>query len=227
MMRLALAASVAALSVLEGVAVRAGEIPNAVVTLEATTPFAPGQVWSGAPPRFILLEDGQVFVGGSSGVASGRLEREDMKALDAELEAVRKAAGIGSSVVFGEGEERYRLRVGKGKAIEIVATGDPAKANPSLRPLAALVVHLASYDHPSLRPYQPIAYAASAREGSHLGGCRSWTLPVSPSEITTGVRSVPASTVETWMGGVFPTAACVADKSYLVTLRPLLPSEKP
>jgi hypothetical protein len=216
-----------AFSMLTGAPAGAAELSGEALVLEAVTPYAPGQVWSAAPPRFVLLEDGQVFVGGSTGLLAGRLEKDEVKALESELDALRKATNVGSSVVFGDGEQRFRLRASKGKGLDLVATGDPAKANATLRPLAAFIARLAAFEHPGLKPYAATAYLVSAKEGASAGGCRAWNLPVSPSEITTGARTIPAAALETWIGGVFPTAACVGERRYVVTLRPLLPGEKP
>ena len=205
----------------------AGEIPAALLELRATTPFAPLQDWSAAPPRFVLMEDGQVFVGGSKDLLAGRLEKEEVKALEAQAEAVRKMPGLASVVSFGEGDEpTFHLRAGKGRAMDVRATGDPAKASPALRPLAALLERLLRFDHASLRPYTPASFALSAREGVRRGGCRIWTLLSTPREAAAGT-TVQASAVETWVGGVDPTSVCVGDKAYEVLLRPLLPGERP
>ena len=143
----------------------AAEIPGALIELFASTPFAPLQSWSAAPPRFVLMEDGQVFLGGSKEVLAGRLEKEEVKALESQLEAVRKMPGLASVVSFAEGDEpSFRLRVGKGKPLDVRATGDPRKAGPALRPLAAFLERLLRFDHPSLRPYAPASFALTARE---------------------------------------------------------------
>jgi hypothetical protein len=41
----------------------AADTPNFEVVLEAPLPSTVGQVPEAAPPRFVLLEDGRVFVG--------------------------------------------------------------------------------------------------------------------------------------------------------------------
>ena len=205
----------------------AGEIPGALIELRAITPFAPLQDWSAAPPRFVLLDDGQVFVGGSKELLSGRLEKDEVKALEAQVEAVRKMPGFASAFSFGEGDvATFLLRGGKGKTIDVRVTGDPSKASPALRPLASLLDTLLRFDHASLRPYTPASFALSAREGVRRGGCRIWTLLPTPNEAAAGT-TVQASALETWMGGVYPTSVCVGDKSYAVLLRPLLPGERP
>ena len=159
----------------------AGEIPGAILELRAGTPFAPLQDWSGAPPRFVLMEDGQVFVGGSRDLLSGRLDKDEVKSFEEQAESVRKMPGLASVVAFSEGEEpSFHLRGGKGKALDVRATGDPAKAGAALRPLAALLDRLLRFDHPSLRPYAPASLALFAREGLRRGGCRIWTFGPRP-----------------------------------------------
>ena len=206
---------------------QAGEVSGALLELRATTPFAPLQDWSAAPARFVLLEDGQVFVGGSKDLLAGRLEKDEVKALEEQAEAVRKMPGLASVVSFSAGDEpTFHLRAGKGRAMDVRATGDPAKAGPALRPLGALLERLLRFDHMSLRPYAPASFALVAHEGPHRGGCRLWTLLPTPGEAASGT-TVPASAVETWVSGVYPTSVCVGDKSYEVRLRPLLPGERP
>jgi hypothetical protein len=201
-----------------------GDLPDAVVTLEASTPYGAGQAWNAAPLRFALLADGQVFVGGSARLAAGRLEKAEAKAIEKDLQAVRKLA-LPGSVSFGAGEERFRLRTGTDKPLDLVATGAPAGASAALRPLAAFLERLLAFDHPSLRPYEPAHYAVTAREHAGAGGCRPWTLPVTPGDVTTGVRTVPADAAAGWTAGVQPTAACAGARRYLVMLRPLVPGE--
>ena len=48
--------------------------------LEAV-PGTPGSDPSAVPPRFVLLEDDQVFVGGTERLETGRLEKNEAKAL--------------------------------------------------------------------------------------------------------------------------------------------------
>ena len=205
----------------------AGEIPGALLEVTATTPFAPLQNWSSAPPRFVLMDDGQVFLGGSKDLLSGRLEKDEVKAFEAQVEGVRKMPGLASVVAFAEGDEpSFHLRVSRGKPLDVRAAGDPAKASPALRPLAVLLEKVLRFDHPSLRPYAPASLWLVAHEGVRRGGCWIWTLATTPREAAGGA-TVPASAVETWASGVCPTRVCVGDKSYEVSLRPLLPGERP
>src|SRR5687768_1446520 len=145
-------------------ATRAGDIPKAVVVVESLTAPLPDQVPEAAPPRFVLLEDGQVFVGGTSRLAAGRLSKAAAKEIEARVVAVRQLPGFGATVPLGAGTHRYRLRLRKGGAQDITVEGDPALASANLVPLASLLQDLLRFDHPSLRPYRPASYAVIARE---------------------------------------------------------------
>jgi len=224
---LGFAALGAALAGHGGSPLQAGEVPGALLEVTAATPFAPFQTWSSAPARFVLMEDGQVYLGGSKDLLSAKLEKDEVKAFEAQVEAVRKMPGLASVVSFGDGDEpSFHLRAAKGKPLDVRATGDPAKAAPALRPLAALLEKVLRFDHPSLRRYTPSSLWLTAREGVRRGGCRIWTLPTTPREAASGT-TVPANAIETWGAGIYPTSVCVGDKSYEVFLKPLLPGERP
>ncbi len=197
------------------------------VTLEAPLSESPGLVADAAPKRFVLLEDGTVYVGGTQSIAAGRLEKPELKELGKRLDRVRKTPGVGASVSFGEGAQRYRLLVTKGKPLDLVASGDPASAPATLKPLASLVADLASFQHASLRPYRPVSYALRAHEAKLAGGCRAWSFPVQVERAVAAPQAVPASGAVGWPTGAQAASVCVDDRSYAVTLRPLLPWERP
>lgn len=197
------------------------------VSLEAALPEAPGLVADGAPKRFVLLEDGALYVGGTQSVAVGRLEKPELKDLGKRLDRVRKTPGLGASVKFGEGPQRFRLVVSKGKPLDVVATGDPAGAPAALKPLAALVADLASFQHTSLRPFRPATFALQAREASLAGGCRSWSFPVPVERALAAPQPIPASEAAGWPTGAQAASVCVNDRRYAVTLKPMLPWERP
>ena len=222
-LRLALVLAAAALA---GGAPAAAEIPNAVVGLEVLVPAQPGDVPASAPPRFVLMEDGTVFVGGTREVMTGRLESAEAKDLERRIAEVRKLPLTGVMMV-GPGNERRHLFLKKGRALDMVLNGDPSGPVASMRPLAALVEDLARFQHPSLRPYEPQSFAMSAREGSLAGGCRSWTFPERLSESVFAPRVVPAKGHGDWPTGASPASVCLDDKRYIVTFRPLLPGERP
>jgi hypothetical protein len=206
----------------------AAEAPDTLLVLDVAIPPALGTLPAAAPRRFVLLDDGRVFVGGTSRVAGGQLTKEEVRALDDRVSLVRKLPGLGSSIAFGDPPTpRYRLQAVKGKPLDLVMTGDPARAAAGLAPLVSLVQDLAGFSHPSLRPYEPAHYALTAQEGTLAGGCRQWTFPVTPADAVAGARSIDAPAASGWPTGATPAAVCVGDKRYVVALRPLLPGEKP
>ena len=238
-MRTAAAAALLALAALPPAV--AGDIPGAVIVLDAT-PGTPGSEPSGAPPRFVLLKDGQVFVGGTARLEAGRLEKGEASALLKRADAVRKLPGLSSAPgtasavsLGGDPSRTLRLRILEGKPIEIVATGDPAQAPPVLAPLSALLADLLQYQHPTLRPYAPASYAMTVREARLVGGCRAWGFPFPITEALTSPHTVSAAEAAGWPTGAKPASVCLDDpgpsttpsRRYLVTLRPLLPGERP
>jgi hypothetical protein len=205
----------------------AGEIPNAVVVLEVFGRARPDDVPEAAPARFVLFEDGQVFVGGTRRLAAGRLSSAEAKALERRVADVRKLPGLAGNVRLGAGENRQRLLLRRGRPLDMTVIGDPAQVVPALRPLAALIDDLARFEHPSLRPYTPESYAVSAREGTLAGGCRSWPFPESPAESVFAPRALSGESVHDWPTGITPASVCAGGKTYVVTFRPLLPGERP
>jgi hypothetical protein len=109
----------------------AGEVPSAVVTLEAISSRPGDQVAAALPLRFVLLESGQVFVGGTSELLAGQLGKDEATGLERRVNDVRKLPGLGSTVTFGPGPG-FRLVLGKSKPLDILVQGDPAAAPASL-----------------------------------------------------------------------------------------------
>lgn len=216
-----------ALSGLAAVPADPGDVPKAIALLEVAGPMLAGHVPEAAPLRFVLLENGQVYVGGTSGIAVGQLTSSEQKALEKRLTDVRKVPGISSTVALGGGARRLHLVIRKGRPLDITVTGEPADAPAPLRPLAALLDDLSSFDHPSLRPFKPESYALRAREGKLPGGCRPWPYeePLAGTDFTP--RIVSAERVAYWPTGAAPASVCQGDKSWIVTMRPLVPGEIP
>jgi hypothetical protein len=187
---------------------------------------ATGEIPEGAPPRFVLLEDGQVFVGGVSRVASARIPGRDLKAIGAQLDRVRKLGNLASPVTIGPGAQRFRLLQRKGQP-ELIAQGDPSRAAGAAKPLGALIETLLAFDHPALRVITPESFLLSLQPGVLPGGCREWRLPVKPAQLRRAPAVVTASVVVGWPTGGHPALVCDGDEKYTVTLRPLLPGETP
>ncbi len=206
----------------------AAETADTFLTLDAIVEPTPGFVPAAAPRRLLILEDGTLYVGGTRHLATGRLEKSEMKAIEKRLDKLRKQqAALPASVSFGAGAAKYRLLVAKGKPIEVTTTGNPELAPFSLRLLASLVADLASLSHPSLRPYRPGFYALRAQQGSLSGGCRYWSFPVSLEQSLAAPQPLSAAAAGDWPTGAVAASVCANDKSYVVTLRPLLPGERP
>ena len=204
-----------------------GDVPGAAIVLEAD-PGPPGSDPTGAPPRFVLMKDGQVFVGGTAHVEVGRLDKAESSALLKRADAVRRLRGLSSPVSLGgEASRTLRLRLLDGKPLELVVKGDPEEASPALAPLATLLADLLRYHHPSLRPYAPASYAMAAREARLVGGCRAWGFTFPITEALAAPRAVPAEEAKGWPTGARPASVCVDGHRFVVTLRPLLPGERP
>jgi hypothetical protein len=230
--RRAVAAAVLALAAaLAGPRAEAGAVRGALIVLEAAP--GPGRDAASAPPRFVLLKDGQVFVGGTERLESGRLEKADTQALRKRAEAVRKLPGLGSQVVLGgDPALTMRLRLLEDDPFELAVTGDPAQAAPHLAPLTTLLADLLRFDHPSLRPYAPPGYTMVVREGRLVGGCRPWAFTFPIAAALSAPRTVAPAEASGWPTGAVPASVCAPDgdpsgKRYVVTLRPLLPGEQP
>jgi hypothetical protein len=202
----------------------AGDIPKAVVVLERVG-SAPGA--GAAPPRFVLMADGTVFVGGTSQVLTARLAGGDLRALERRIGDVRKLRELAGTVTIGPGETRHRLLLRRGRPIDMTITGDPSQPTESLRPLAALLVDLPRFHHASLTPYVPAQFSLSAREGTLAGGCRPWPFADPPERLAFAPRVVSAQEVRGWPTGAVPASVCANDKRYIVTVHPLLPGETP
>jgi hypothetical protein len=205
----------------------AAELAEALITLEDLGPVAASGGPSALPVRFALLPDGQLFVGGTSGLLAGRLDKREASALEKRASAVRKLKGLSSPVRLGPGAQAFRLRLGKGKVVDVQVQGDPEQAPPALAALARLVSDLAAFDHASLVPYAPAFFALRAREGTLPGGCRSWTWPLPLADAQAATQVVPAAAAAGWPTGGTPASVCAGDKRYVVVLRPLLPGETP
>jgi hypothetical protein len=207
----------------------AGEVRDAVAVLDVFSAALPHYVPEAAPVRFALLQDGRVFVGGSRTLFAGTLSPREARDLERRFADLRKLPGIAGAITIGPGDRRQRLRLFKGgRPLDLTITGDPADPRPGLAPLGALLADLERFWHPSLRPYEPQAYALSAREGTLRGGCRRWTAEApSVAESVFAPVGVKADLARGWPTGATPASVCSGDRTYVVTLRPLLPVEQP
>jgi hypothetical protein len=204
-----------------------GDSTEAVVALQVSAPPTPGQVPEAMPPRFVLMEDGTAYLGGTSVLATARLEKSEIKAIEKDIERIRKIPGLATRIDLGPGVERtYRIIVRKGKPLDLTAVGDLAGASPAFRPVVSLIIRLADFSSPDLHPYRPTSYALSAREETLPGGCRAWTFPVALTQVLASPQVVSASVAEVWPTGGNAASVCAGDKHYVVALRPILPGER-
>ncbi len=214
----------------------AGDLDGALLTIEAA-PGTPGSEPVGAPPRFALLADGQVFVGGTSQLETTRLEKGELAALRRRIEAVRKAVERGGvPPAAPAGRPAVRVRFLGGRTIELLLDpqrlAEPAPARGSARrqpaaSLTALVGDLLRYDHPALVRYAPASYALLAQRRTLVGGCRPWTFSFPIEEAVAAPIAVHARDAVGWPTGALPASVCAGDTRFVVTLRPLLPGERP
>jgi hypothetical protein len=201
-------------------------VPDAKVVLEVLEPPAPGRAPEAAPARFALLEDGTLFVGGTSEVFAGRLEKGESREIEKLIGRVRKLPGLGAQTRLGPGETRWRLSLPK--ELTITATGELDQAPASLRPLAELLRTLEAFLHPSLHAYHPAQYLLSARAAPILGGCRPWTFTeLTLAEALASPRIVASRAAAGWSTGALAANVCYEDQTFHVALRPLLPGERP
>jgi hypothetical protein len=200
-------------------------VPDAELVLEVAGPPASDYASDAAPPRFTLLKNGQVYIGGTSQIAEVRLTGKERSRIRKQIDRVRKMRNLRGEVTLGPGETRYFLRLRKGETI--VARGELAAASSALKPLVQLLEGLLGFDHPSLRIYRPTEYLLAVRAGKLRGGCRSWTFAIPLVDVLPNPRVVPAVMAAGWPTGAAPASVCNRDKTYIVTLRPLLPGEKP
>ncbi len=227
------------------VAATAADVPNATIVLTVPLVAHTGQVAEAAPERFVMLGDGQVFVGGTSEIETCRLEAGELAAFLAEVDAVRKPRKKkrkdpgqpwldGPTVwSFGGSWERSVLRfaadAGRGlPALRLELVGDPASAPFGLKPLGDLAQRLAEFDVPCLRPYAPASYRMRAMRGTLPGGCRApgGLAPMLMPALANPV-AVPANLAKDWPHGAVAAQVCDTSSRYLVTLTPLLPGEAP
>lgn len=202
----------------------AGEVPDALVTLEVIEPAVPWRVTEAAPMRFALLERGRVYVGGTARLATGVLEGDDRKDLEKLAERVSKQEGISGEVRLGPGETRYRLHFPE-RGVVVLAVGAPEGATGELRRLGELIERLRDFDHHSLVPWTPLEYLLSVSRRDLPGGCRPWNLELDPESLLRRAMVIPVGAAPSWTTGVLPTVACHGGRRYAVTLRPLVPGE--
>jgi hypothetical protein len=202
----------------------AGEVADAIVTLEVIEPAVEWRQARALPMRVALLGKGRVYVGGSARLATAVLEGDDRKDLEKLAEQVAKQDGLAGEVRLGPGDTRYRLHFPE-RGVVILGAGAPEGASGDLRRLGELIERLRDFDHPSLMPWTPQEYLLSVSRQDLPGGCRPWRLELDPEALLRQPMAIPAGAAPDWSTGVFPTVACLGERRFAVTLRPLVPGE--
>jgi len=219
--------------ILPATPILAGQVADAIVTLEVVEPDTSWRFSAAAPMRFALLEKGRIYVGGSTRLAVGLLEGDERKQLEKRVEKLAKqkaavsgsgARGAAGELRLGPGETRYRLQMPK-RGTVFLAVGAPEGATGDLRALGQLIEELRDFDHPSLVPWSPLEYLLTVSRRELPGGCRAWRLELDPESLLRHPVPIPSGAVPDWPTGAAPTAACRGDQRFAVTLRPLVPGE--
>lgn len=224
----------------------AADIPLAVLTLHVPFHGRAGEVAEAAPPRFVMLESGEVFTGGTSEMETCRLEGAELERFRSQIATVREPVqkkknvvtqpwltgptmwsfgGMGDRVVltfFPDAKEKLPL-------LRLEATGEPRSAPIGLKPLADFIVSLAEFDHPCLRPYAAASYRLRVAPGTLPGGCRApgSLAEALPAALGGRAVAVSAAAAKDWPHGATAAQVCHQDKRYVVNLTPLLPGEQP
>jgi hypothetical protein len=187
--------------------------------------------FDGVPPRFVLLTDGSVFVGGRREVLRGFLDRAEMQALSTRLDLVRKSlapTGVPQTLAIGEGPAIFRFSVLLGVPMQLVVSGKiPPPGGPALLPLPDFVRRLAGFRHPSLKPYDPAEFTMFVREKTLPGGCRSARgLPSLSQAMSSSETRVSEALTRGFPTGSEMSQVCDGSKRFTVVFRPFIPGER-
>lgn len=192
--------------------------------------LTPRESFAGVPPRFVLLSDGSVFVGGRRELLKGALSRGEMEILSRSLDTVLKSlkqTGPPATLSVGEGPPTYRFSALAGTPFQTELSGVfPEQETPPLLPLPDFIRFLANFRHPSLKPFDPPFYAMVVREQTLAGGCRTAQGLPSLTAALAGEVVVPDSVTRGFPTGAEMSQICEGGKRYTVVFRPLIPGER-
>jgi hypothetical protein len=189
--------------------------------------------FDGVPPRFVLLTDGSVFVGGRREVLRGFLDKGEMQAISTRLDLANKSFAktgaprtlvIGQGPGEGDGSALFRFSVLLGSPMQVVVMGKlPPASGPALAPMPDFIRRLASFRHPSLKPWDPPEFTMIVRERALPGGCR--TAPALPSlaQAVNNETTVPEALTRNFPTGSDMAQVCDGPRRYTVVFRPLIP----
>lgn len=187
--------------------------------------------FDGVPPRFLLMTDGSVYVGGRRELLRGMLDKAEMQDLstriDLALKSVAQTGGVPKTLTMGEGPAIFRFSVLLGSQFQTVVVGSlPAPGAPPLAPLPEFVRRLSAFRHPSLRPYDPKQFAMTVKERTLAGGCRTVRGWPALAQSMSGEVVMPENLVRGFPFGADVSQICESSKRYTVVLRPLVPGER-
>ena len=188
--------------------------------------------FDGVPPRFVLLTDGSVFVGGRREVLRGFLDKTEMQALSTRLDLAMKSVGraspptlvMGQGPGEGDGSPIFRFSALLGAPLQVVVMGKvPPAGGPALAPLPDFIRRLAGFRHPSLKPWDPAEFTMIVREKTLPGGCRAAKGLPSLAQAATGETTVSETLTRSFPTGPDMTQVCEGPKRYTMVFRPLIP----
>lgn len=189
--------------------------------------------FEGVPPRFVLLTDGSVFVGGRRDVLRGFLDKAEMQAMSHRLETAMKSfkkAGSPKTLVIGpaagetDAPALFRFSVLLGPTLQLVVMGKiPPVGFPPLSPLPDFIRGLAGFRHPSLKTYDPAEFTMIVRERTLPGGCRDGKSLPPLSQAVSQETVVPHDRTWGFPTGPDMSQVCEGSKRYAVVFRPLIP----
>jgi len=188
--------------------------------------------FDGVPPRFVLLTDGSVFVGGRREVLRGFLDKGEMQAISTRLNLALKSVGraspptlvMGQGPGEGDGSAIFRFSALLGAPLQLVVMGKvPPAGGPALAPLPDFIRRLAGFRHPSLKPWDPAEFTMIVREKTLLGRCRPAKGLPSLAQAAAGETTVSETLTRSFPTGPDMAQVCDGPKRYTVVFRPLIP----
>ena len=187
--------------------------------------------FDGVPPRFVLMTDGTVYVGGRRDLLRGSLDRSEMQDISTRLDLTLKSLGKSgppSTLVMGDGPAIFRFSVLLGTPFQTVVMGSLDAGVGAVTPalLPDFIRRLAAFRHPSLRPFDPPEFAMIVREKTLSGGCRTAKGLPSLSQSLQGERVVQEALTRSFPTGPDMAQVCEGARRYTLVFRPLIPGDR-
>jgi hypothetical protein len=189
--------------------------------------------FDGVPPRFVLLTDGSVFVGGRREVLRGFLDKTEMQAISTRLDLAMKSVGRATPPTLvmgqgpGEGSAIFRFSVLLGAPLQVVVMGTiPPADGPALAPLPDFIRRLSGFRHPSLKPWDPAEFTMMVREKTLTGGCRVAKGLPSLAQAVGVETAVSERLTRSFPTGPDMTQVCEGSRRFTVVFRPLIPGAR-